>query len=50
MGSFFPGWICGGSVTVHTVGKLRSIVLGDDVEAEDDTWVVLKNPAGRRLA
>ncbi|MCW2517034.1 MAG: glyoxalase [Mycobacterium sp.] len=48
------------------IGKLRSIVLdtrdprglaafyegvlGGDVEAEDDTWVVLKNPAGRRLA
>lgn len=48
------------------IGKLRSVVLdsanprqladfyagllGGDVEAEDDTWVVLTEPTGRRLA
>jgi catechol 2,3-dioxygenase-like lactoylglutathione lyase family enzyme len=48
------------------IGKLRSVVLdtsdtrrlaafyaallGGEVEAEDDTWVVLTEPAGRRLA
>lgn len=48
------------------IGKLRSVVLdtsdthrlaafyaallGGEVEAEDDTWVVLTEPTGRRLA
>lgn len=48
------------------IGKLRSVVLdtrdprllasfyaavlGGEVEAEDDTWVVLTDPTGRRLA
>jgi hypothetical protein len=48
------------------IGRLRSVVLdcpeprsladfyagllGGDVEAEDDTWVVLEEPGGRRLA
>jgi catechol-2,3-dioxygenase len=48
------------------IGKLRSVVLdtkdprrlaefyaemlGGDIEVEDDTWVVLNEPSGRRLA
>jgi catechol-2,3-dioxygenase len=51
---------------LNMIGKLRSVVLdtrdprllaafyaavlGGDVEGEDDTWVVLTEPTGRRLA